>query len=291
VSLTPALKKILHGAAAAFASVALVFLLWAAGAFERWELRTWDWRVAVTAKPSPSTDQIRLVMLDQQSLDWAQKENGLPWPWPREVYSVIISFLQRCGAKSISFDVLYTEPSFYGVADDKALGEAIGGAGNFIAAAHFGETSGSAVSWPQDYPAAFLVIQGLEQWLSAGKDRGVSATRGLFPVPEIAVPSFALADVQHDPDTDGIYRRARLFRIFDGKTIPSFALAPLMLSSPELDMKIREGSFLVNGKTIPIDSKGQAIIRFRGPSGKAFRHYSAAAAIQSERLSTSYKPS
>ncbi|MCL1926287.1 MAG: adenylate/guanylate cyclase domain-containing protein [Syntrophorhabdaceae bacterium] len=282
MNLTPAQKKAVSGAAVAIVSVALAFLLRATGAFERWELRTWDWRINIAARPSPSTDRIRLIMLDQQSLDWAQEENGLPWPWPREVYSAIISYLQRAGAQSIAFDVLYTEPSFYGPEDDAALGEAIGNAGNFIAATHFGETSGSAASWPDGYPAPGLAIQGLEQWLSAGKKRGVAASRGLFPIPEIAAPSFALTDVQHDPDTDGIYRRARLFRIFDGKTIPSFALAPLMVSSSGLRMEIREGAIFVDGKKIPIDAHGNAILRFRGASGTTYRHYSAAAVIQSE---------
>ena len=236
----------------------------------------------MTARPTPSTNRIRLIMLDQQSLDWAQEENGLPWPWPREVYSVIISYLQRMGAQSIAFDVLYTEPSFYGTADDDALGKAIGNAGNFIAAAHFSKKSGSAISWPGGYPAVWPTIQGLDQWLSAGKERGVTAPRGLFPIPEIAVSSFALADVQHDPDTDGIYRRARLFRIFDEKTVPSFALAPLMVSSPGLRMDIKERTLFVEGKEIPIDARGNAILRFRGPSGTTYKHYSAAAVIQSE---------
>ncbi|MCL2102807.1 MAG: adenylate/guanylate cyclase domain-containing protein [Syntrophorhabdaceae bacterium] len=282
MTFTPAQKKIVSGVAVAAASVVLAFLLWAAGAFERWEMRTWDWRVGITARPSPSTDRIRLIMLDQQSLDWAQEENGLPWPWPREVYSVIISYLKRAGAQSISFDVLYTEPSFYGVSDDDVFGESIENAGNFIAATHFSEQSGNATLWPGGYPEVWLTIQGLDQWLSAGKERGVSVSRGLFPIPEIAVPSFALADVQHDPDTDGIYRRARLFRIFDEKAVASFGLAPLMASSPDLRMEIREGSLFVDGKEVPIDARGKAILRFRGPSGTAFRHYSAAAVIQSE---------
>jgi adenylate cyclase len=101
-------------------------------------------------------------------------------------------------------------------------------------------------------------------------------------VPEIASRSPALADVQHNPDPDGIYRRGRLFRVFDGKTVPSFALACLMSGSPELPIGIAEGMLTVAGRPVPIDKDGNAILRFRGPSGTTYRQYSAASVIQSE---------
>jgi adenylate cyclase len=282
VSLSPARKKALAAAAVAAAATALSLLLWGAGAFDRWELRTWDWRAGLLARPAPATDNVRLVLLDQQSLDWAQAENGLSWPWPRQVYAAIVDYLRRAGAKSISFDVLYTEPSAYGVADDAALAEAVAG-GGFVAALFLGEKSGSVVSWPPALPAVLPKIRGLDRWLSAGGGRGgAAAARGLFPIPEIASRAAFLADVQHDPDVDGVYRRARLFRVFDGKAVPSLALAAFLAASPGAPMEIGEGRLSVAGRAIPIDREGRAILRFRGPSGKAFRHYSAAAVIQSE---------
>ena len=152
-----------------------------------------------------------------------------------------------------------------------------------MGALFLGEKSGTVASWPDAYPPVQPDIRGLDRWLSAGEDRGgIVASRGLFPVPEIASRCAVLADVQHNPDPDGIYRRARLFRVFDGKTVPSFALACLMAASPRLPVEISEGSMTVAGKRIPIDREGNAILRFRGASGKAYRHYSAAAVIQSE---------
>ena len=169
MSLTPAGKKALAGTAVAVASTALALLLWASGGLDRWELRTWDWRARAMSRPAPATDAVRLVLLDQQSLDWAQKENGLSWPWPREVYGAIVGYLRRAGAKSIAFDVLYTEPSAYGVADDVALGDAAAGGGEFVAALFLGEKSGSVASWPEGLPRVEPRIEGLGKWLSDGK--------------------------------------------------------------------------------------------------------------------------
>jgi len=291
VRFSPAGKKILEGALVALASTAVASLLWVAGWLDRWEYRTWDWRVSCLARPAPSTDKIRLILLDQQSLDWGQKENGLSWPWPREAYGAIIGYLKRVGAKSVAFDVLFTEPSKYGVADDLALGSAIGSYKGFVGALFLGEKTGSATVWPSAIPAVPLEIKGLEQWLSASLARdGVAASRALFPVPEVASRATILADVQHNPDPDGVYRRVRFFRIFDGRAIPSMALASLLAASPGVAVSIRPAGMTVAGKTVPIDSGGHAILRFRGPSG-SHRQYSAAAVIQSElRLQAGEEP-
>ncbi|OGP80722.1 MAG: hypothetical protein A2Z13_10720 [Deltaproteobacteria bacterium RBG_16_64_85] len=267
----------------ALASTAVASLLWAAGWLDRWEYRTWDWRVSRMARPAPSTDKIRLILLDQQSLDWGQKENGLSWPWPREAYGAILGYLKRVGAKSVAFDVLFTEPSKYGVADDLALGSAIGSHKGFVGALFLGEKTGSATAWPSTIPAVPLEIKGLEQWLSASPARdGVAASRALFPIPEIASRAAILADVQQNPDPDGVYRRVRLFRFFDGKAIPSLALASLLVASPGSGVAIRPGEMAIAGKTVPIDKEGYAILRFRGASGTTYRQYSVAAVIQSE---------
>ena len=101
MAFAPAGKKIVEGALVALASAAVALLLWTSGALDRWEYRTWDWRASVMARPAPSTGKVRLVLLDQNSLDWGQRENGLSWPWPREVYGAIIEYLKRAGAKSV----------------------------------------------------------------------------------------------------------------------------------------------------------------------------------------------
>ena len=55
-----------------------------------------------------------------------------------------------------------------------------------------------------------------------------------------------------------------------------------MVASPGAAHRDPEGSLTVAGRTVPIDGDGNAILRFRGPSGTTYRQYSAAAVIQSE---------
>ena len=124
-ALSPAIKKLLQGLLAALIGSAAALILWSPGWLDNWEARTWDWRVRLLAKPGKATEKIHLILLDQNSLDWGSQENGLPWPWPREIYSAVISFCKRNGVKALAFDVLYTEPSKYGVDDDRSFGATI----------------------------------------------------------------------------------------------------------------------------------------------------------------------
>jgi hypothetical protein len=71
-------------------------------------------------------------MIDQSSLDWVQKELGLGWPWPRELYGVMASYLRD--ARVQAYDILFTEPSTFGPEDDARCSKAMTEAGNVVLA-------------------------------------------------------------------------------------------------------------------------------------------------------------
>ncbi|MGV8079736.1 MAG: CHASE2 domain-containing protein [Syntrophales bacterium] len=281
-------SKPLQGLAAGIVGALAALLLFFPGWLDRWEAKTWDGRVNMLAAPSSATPKIRLILLDQNSLDWAKDENGLSWPWPREVYSTIVQFCQRTGARSLAFDVLFTEPSKYGVADDQAFAAAIGGYKHVVGSVFLSRTAGSEKSWPAFAPAPISSIRGLGPWLA---ESGHSAfPRASFPVPEISSASALLANVQHDPDFDTVYRRAAMFEVFDGRAIPSLALASYLTAHPGTLLDISPGRFMVGDIPIPVDARGKAILNFRGPSG-THKAYTAASVIQSElRLQGGEKP-
>ena len=100
--------KLQQSLAIALVAALITLALWTLGWLNTWEAKTWDWRSRLLAGPGAATDDIRLILLDQNSLDWAYRENGLTWPWPRELYSAIVSYCQRSGAKAVAFDVLFS---------------------------------------------------------------------------------------------------------------------------------------------------------------------------------------
>jgi adenylate cyclase len=274
-----ATKKLLLGLLAGLIGTSVSVLFFLPGWLDVWEAKTWDWRVNAMAKPAPTTGKIRLILLDQNSLDWAKEESGLSWPWPREVYSAIIQFCRRSGAKALAFDVLFTEPSKYGVADDQAFAAAILDFKSFIGAVSLSRTAGSERRWPAFAPEPTLQVLGLDQWMAAtGTDAYPRAT---FPVPEISAAAGVLGNVHMNPDRDNVYRRAALFNVFDGRALPSLALGCYLAAQPGISAKITTERFSLDNRDIPIDRRGNAILNFRGPPG-THKTYSAASVIQSE---------
>ena len=85
------------------------------GIFNYLEYKSYDMRVRFWADSSFSrpSDEIAVILLDQDSLDWAQEERGWGWPWPRQAYAEIVDYMNLCDAKAVVFDVIFSEPSIY----------------------------------------------------------------------------------------------------------------------------------------------------------------------------------
>jgi len=269
---------ILAGLTGAFIAV----LMMMAGWLDSWEARTWDWRVRALARPGPATDDIVLILLDQNSLDWAQKENGLSWPWPREIYGAIVDYCRRRGARALAVDVLYTEPSAYGVADDSSFAAAVEKFGKVAGAVFLGKKSGSQVTWPTATPESRLKLAGPDGSASALPPAAFTFSRATFPIPELVKSSAVLGNVQLKPDPDGVYRRVKLFGVFDGKPVPALGLGAWLAAGNQAQIARGQGqSQHIGDREIPVDSEENAILRYRGPSG-THRNFSAASVLQSE---------
>ena len=275
------MRKMLQGLAAGGIGFALALGLWMPGWLEAWEAKAWDWQVNLLAAPGRATDKIRLILLDQNSLDWGKKENALGWPWPREVYNLILDFCRRQGAKAVFFDVLFTEPSHFGVSDDRSFAEAIKAGPPFVGSVFLSDADGAGGKWPAFLPGPKFTIDGLGPWLEKTGAGAGGPSKGVFPIQEVAANSRVLADTRLNPDPDNVYRRVKLLSLFDGRILPSPALGAFLASAADAPLKIVPGALIAGDHRVPIDEKGRALLNFRGPSG-THRAYSAAAVIQSE---------
>jgi len=188
-------KRMLQSLGVGCGAVGLAALLWLGGALDRFEYSTWAWRVNTFAPRRTPASEVKVILLDQASLDWGSKEMGWSWPWPRETYAPLLDFCRRGGAKVVAFDILFTEPSINGVEDDEALGAAIRRSPAFVGAAFYG------------------------------------TDRITLPIPEVATNATVLANVRDEPDPDGIFRRATLLWQRDGQHWPSLAFAAWQLGT------------------------------------------------------------
>lgn len=266
----------LRGVTVSLISLCISTILWLSGFITPFENRVWDERVKLLVDEDRTSDEIILILLDQGSLDWAEDEQGLPWPWPREVLTTIINFVSRGGAKSINFDVLYTEASLYGVSDDKVFGESIKNSGIFVGSTTLTEIETDSNTMDINN----ITIEGLEEWLEySSMEEFPNITH---TIPELWSNAQYLTNVNQQPDIDGIYRKGQLFYLLANKVIPSHALASyLVAQNSEVTMAINKDYFTVDDYRIPINERGEVILNYRGPSG-AYRSYPAANIINSE---------
>ena len=292
------------GTVAAIAAVSAL-LLWGTGTFETFEARTWDARARFFASRQEPDQRVVLILLDQASLDWARDAMGLTWPWPREVYSYLVNFVGRADAEALAFDVLYLEPSAFGVFDDQAFGASIAQYERFVGSAFFGQETGTVLQWPLDVPPPR--VQAVRTAAASGGDRDpvleYNYPRAAFPIPEVSQTSRILANVQLEPDNDGVYRRARPLVMFDGQVVPSLGLATLLASleagssgagagiegdggadgegGTVITLELDGTILRVGDHAIPLDSQGRVILQFKNERGR-HRDFSAAAILQSE---------
>lgn len=257
----------------------VAFFLWHQGALAGFEHATWQWRVAHFARPTPATSRLRIIALDQKSLDWGRKENGLSWPWPRQAYATVLAFCKRAGVKAVAFDVLFSEPSLHGVADDEALAQAMRENG-LVVLSYTLAPPGEAVAAGESPPPT-LAISGLAQWLA--KSRALVLPQVVtMPVPELAASAAGLANISNRPDSDGVFRRAPLFVNLAGRPAPSLALAAYLAGATgPVPLSLNKDRFQVGEFSVPLDTAGQAILNFRGPS-RTVPTVSLAAVVQSE---------
>ena len=296
------------------------------------EFKIYDLRVRTLAHSRLRSQDITLVLVRQECLEWAQAERGWGWPWPRQAYAEFLDYMNLSEANSVIFDMMYTEPSVYRhpqqdeIVDnleknigeleegDSALGEqpravtqprgggqpregvsqrretyrelrrniqllqrgqddaffarAAENYGRVVLGVFFSTQNKGAVTWPEDLHKPLFNTEVLGDYASMFDLRGDGEDLvAQFPIKELREAAGVVGNVTGQSDTDGYFRRSRLFTLFDGKAVPGLSAGSLLASGHEADISydpkkkiIQWGDF-----SIPIDDEGKTLLRFRGP--------------------------
>lgn len=276
-------KRLAVAAAVAAAAGLLALALWGAGLLDGVEGALWSYRVLGLAHKSPYTDRVRLIVIDQKSLDYMEKvDPDLTWPWPRQAYAPIVNFCKRAGAKVLVFDIIYDQPSVRGVEDDKAFAAALRAGPPVVLPMSLEEEAGDR-AWPEYVRRRGVPAGGAEEWTGVA---GMRFPAARFPVKQAAESATLLGNVKAESDADGIMRRLRLLRFFGESGVPSLPLAAY-LAGEKTEPEVRfDGDCLqVGDKRLPVDAGGASLLRFRGEKGTHLK-LSAAAVVESELLLT-----
>jgi adenylate cyclase len=165
------------------------------GFFETAELKALDAQFTLRG-PRVPLSPIVVVTIDEDSFDGL----NLAWPWPRAVHAKFLDIVGRGRPVAIGMDILFTEPSSRGPADDAALAAAVDRVRDRIVLAAALTEVGDSVG-------------------------GASFTKRAMnpPIPEVRGRA-AFGSTDFDSDSDAFIRRATLERPLQDREWPGFDL-------------------------------------------------------------------
>ncbi|MCJ7611868.1 MAG: adenylate/guanylate cyclase domain-containing protein, partial [Candidatus Aminicenantes bacterium] len=236
------------------------------------EWKSWDARLRLGADPARAGRDIVILYIDQYSLDVFEKQ-GVSWPWPRQMYSAVVKYLAAGQARAVFFDMIFSEPSVYGVEDDADLARTMKESDRVFVP--FTVSAAPAEDAAPDRLLARLALRG-----RAVPPAATRAVRSVsIPLDDILSSARGAGNVQFSPDGDSIYRRMRLVSSYKDMVLPSLPLALAEFAAGPQDLR-----------KIPLDPSGQMIIRYHGGLG-TYKNYSIAAIINSwAQIESGQKP-
>ena len=228
--------------------------------FENIEYRLTDFRFSLRGTDEAGIDNSKVVIvaIDDQSF----ASIPFKYPWPRTYHAKLVENLNRAGAKTILFDIGFTEESSTDPSQDDAFRQAISKAKNVVLAGK-------------------MIIEERE---------GFSMMSVLPPIKKLReVAPFGVADTKFD--TDGFVRRYILFRDYNETRYFSLGLATLIKylglrgDPSEYFRQTKNGDFMLGDLYVikRHDDLPSTMIGYYGPA-YSFKMYSYEQVVDEEGL-------
>ena len=226
------------------------------------ELKTLDARMRLLREKQGFRDDIVYISITQASLTYGKKEQGWGWPWPRDVYALLIDYAAEGGAKQFVSDLGFTEHQT--TSNDKALGESAAKYGRFLLATPFTDDPADDSVLPEAFVRRFSITV-----------RGDPPAMPTFITPPIE-PAWKASKRVVSPrlvtDEDGVHRRYPLLFRVRGAWYPSMALAAYLELTGATEIVAEPGALVIGGRRIPIDADGCLRLNFHARDIDVVRH-------------------
>ena len=257
-------NKLFRGFLIAIFVFALTFVLYVAQIFDVWEWKTWDLRMRLFSDSSQASENIVLFFVDQDSLDVYEENQGISWPWPRQMYSYIVEYCMEAGARAVFMDFVFSESSSWSVEDDQELAGSMVIANNVFLPISLSRSAKEIDESSSRILKTFSLAEIPYLSESAFTMKSVS-----LPVPTLLSSARGVGNATLPQDKDSIYRRMPHVFSLNDLLLPSVPLA--LVSFLDESMQASD---------IPVDRSHQMIIKYHGPTG-TYESYSIAAIINS----------
>ena len=259
------IKKIIISLLLALSIVVITLSLYLLGYLEKPEFIMYDIQAKLLRSDKASDSSIKVILVDEAALKSVADIAGR-WPWPRAIWSDLIDFLEKGGARAVLFDILFLERQ--DEVNDQALLDATASSQNvyhsmMVLREEPDEETEKNTSLNRTMPVDFVSRFAFKN--ISGKMRtepGTEYNDFSLPIAGLAEASRGMSVVEFTPDRDGVYRRTRPIRDYQGRFFPILGLAPFI--EPNTPITIKDNSIVVNDRDIPLDDNGDCIINMYG---------------------------
>ena len=266
----PRVRRSLLGLATGALVALLLVLLRGTYPAQSFELKTLDWRFRTLTDPARADTDIVIVDVDEVSLDLLRGSVGR-FPWPRDVWAMVVKYLAAGGARVIAFDFTFPDPDLPHPGADSAFADAARAAGTVVQTLSFQQVGGAAagrnLAFREDSTA--LARLGAFAWPVEGLPAEQVFQIAEHPYRGLLDASRALGSINFTPDpVDGTARRVPLFYGFRGRAYPAFALAVAAVADSARfrggPARLAAGGASLGALRVPLDAGG-LLLKWRGP--------------------------
>jgi adenylate cyclase len=239
-----------------------------------------------SSRPHPPGNRVVIVDVDERSLSTIGQ-----WPWRRDVIARLIARLRVMGASTIALDIIFAESDRYErlegferrVRDsaqrspDDVLADTLKDGRVVLGYALTFDSPARAPSTCVLHPLGLAIVHPRED---TGDAPFFRATGAVCSLPALGQAAGVSGFLNAAPDSDGILRRVPLVAELDGRVYPAMALEAVAAATGKRDLVLRvanvnASSLIVGERAIPVDGKGNLLLRYRGKK-KTFPYVSAA---------------
>ena len=236
------------------------------------ELKTLDWRFRTLHDRTRADTGIVIVDVDELSLDLLRHSVGR-FPWPRDVWAMVVRYLSAGGARVIAFDFGFPDPDLPNRGRDSAFAVEAKAAGNVVQTLSFQQVFDTGTAKLAAYREDSVALARLADfaWPVSGLPAGEVFQGVEHPYPALLDASRAVGSINFTPDeVDGTARRIPLFSGFRGRAYPALGLAAAAVAD---SARFRSGParwdaggrrLVLGTLAVPLD-EGGLLLMWRGP--------------------------
>lgn len=260
----------------------VISLLTVNGLMQRLEGLTYDWRMSLVREGTKIDEQVAVILIDDNSLKTLDSVAGR-WPWPRSIYAELLDFIALGEPKAVLFDITFHEKQRTARGENQTIDDhdfrLVEATSNYPFVYHAArflrdtddEGNKSILNRPLPELATdrFSLLGRMGAWSNNPHVDNLRAPANnvyYLPFDELLGVSPALGAVDVNSDSDGVYRRARLFHRYQDAFFPSLSTTAL-LDRYKPQRLSRLGSSIKFGDiSVPVDQDEEFLVNY-------YQHY------------------